>query len=103
MSGLDEREGTKKDFDTRVLHSFAKNAAEEVRVEVGQFYGKDVVNVRVYFENDEGKRLPSKKGIAMALNLVPELKKGVDLAHAEYLRMVEDGKLTAPEKGGGDA
>lgn len=44
-----------------LVHSFMKNALEEVRVSVSTYKGKKYVDFRVYYQDDSGEYKPSKK------------------------------------------
>lgn len=46
-------------------------------VSVSEFKGKAFVNIREYYEKD-GKQLPGKKGIALAIDQWEKLKQFVD-------------------------
>jgi hypothetical protein len=70
--------------DTKLIHEFQKNANEKVRVELCQFQGKDYINLRIYFQDDDNQWRPTKKGITIASELIEELKKGTDKALAEW-------------------
>jgi len=85
-NGRDEKEGT-EGVDMKTLYTFAKNSQEEVRVSVGRFKGRDILNIRVYYETDDGRKCPSKKGLAMSLSLVSKLKAGIDMALAEWEKL----------------
>jgi hypothetical protein len=52
-----------------------KNALEEIRIELSEFNGHDLVNVRVWAEPRGGgtDRIPTKAGIACNVRLLPEL------------------------------
>jgi hypothetical protein len=60
-----------------LVHSFMKNALEEVRVSVSTFKGKKYVDFRVYYQDDSGEYKPSKKGIAISPELLPELENAI--------------------------
>lgn len=60
-----------------LVHSFMKNALEEVRVSVSTFKGKKYIDFRVYYQDDSGEYKPSKKGIAISPELLPELEKAI--------------------------
>jgi hypothetical protein len=60
-----------------LVHSFMKNALEEVRVSVSTFKGKKYVDIRVYYQDDSGEFKPSKKGIAISPELLPELENSI--------------------------
>ena len=57
---------------------FRKNATEEVRVSLDDFKGHRLVNVRVWFAGDDGVLRPGKQGIALRLELLPELRAALD-------------------------
>ncbi len=67
------------------IYEFQKNIYEKVKVEMNNYRGRDVIAVWVYYladkTRDEWKRSP--KGIAMRLDLLPMLKKGIDKAYKE--------------------
>ena len=68
-----------------------KNKREQIRIEVNEFRGQDLVDIRVYYQDqDSGEWKPSKKGIAFR----------VELAARSY-RGVAGFNLTYPKKGGG--
>jgi hypothetical protein len=83
----------------RVIYEFNKNAAEKVRAEFCNYKGHDILNLRVYFDagDQEENWKPTKKGLALSVSLIPELKKAVDMASEEYERLIggEDHPVTA--------
>ena len=59
-----------------LIGQFTKNATEEVRISLTEYRGHKLIDMRVYYEPREGgDRLPSKKGLTLAVDLYPELKK----------------------------
>jgi hypothetical protein len=42
-----------------------KNTKEKIRVSIDEFRGHKFISVRVYFEDDKGQWLPTKKGITL--------------------------------------
>jgi hypothetical protein len=60
-----------------LVHSFMKNALEEIRVSVSTYKGKKYVDLRVYYQDDNGEYKPSKKGIAVSPELLPELENAI--------------------------
>jgi len=70
----------------QVVYEFEKNANEIVRVELSNYKGTDVIGIRVFFyaDGEKDNRVPSKKGITMRADLIPELKKAVDKAYEEW-------------------
>lgn len=53
-----------------------KNKREQIRIEVNEFRGQDLVDIRVYYQDqDSYEWKPSKKGIAFKVELLPEVIK----------------------------
>ncbi len=69
--------------DTQVIDEFIKNAREKVRVEFMTFRGNDVLNLWVYYNADPAREdwKPSKKGLSISTDLIPDLKEAVEKAH----------------------
>lgn len=63
-----------------------KNLREETRITQEEFRGHDLLNIRVFYRNDDGKWRPGKQGVAIRMELVPEfldaLHQVVDTAEA---------------------
>jgi len=72
---------------SRTIHQFAKNAAEEVRVSLTEFKGHKLIDLRIYYEPDDGgDRRPTKKGITIDVSLYPELKRALLKVERELLK-----------------
>ena len=70
-----------------ILHQFAKNATEEVRVSLTEYKGHKLVDLRIYYEPEGGgERRPTKKGITIDVGLYPELKKALVRMERELLK-----------------
>lgn len=63
-----------------------KNSREELRVSVETFKGVPLVNLRVWFRNEEGEWRPGKQGVALRIDRLPELRKALADAEAEAAR-----------------
>ena len=63
--------------DNRLIHSFTKNALEEIRVSINIFRGKEYIDIRIYYKSEDGEYRPSKKGVTLSPELLPELKEAV--------------------------
>ncbi|NHJ32261.1 MAG: hypothetical protein FK732_05320 [Asgard group archaeon] len=72
--------------DCHLVYEFRKNALEKVKVELCNYRGIDVINIRVYYNaNIAGNNWkPSPKGITMSADRIPELKKALDKALEEW-------------------
>ena len=62
-----------------------KNKLEEIRIELGQFSGHELINVRVWADprNGGAKRVPTRSGVACNVRLLPELIEALRQAEIE--------------------
>jgi len=76
-----------------VIAQFQKNSREEIRVTINEFKNNKYIHLRTYvgFEGDEKK--PTPKGIAIAVELYPELKKAMELLEKS---LAEQGLIDTP-------
>ena len=62
------------------LRTFTKNArGEEIRVSVETFQGRRLLNVRTWFKGEDGEMRPGKQGLALRVELLPDLQQALDL------------------------
>ena len=61
-----------------------QKGTDKIMVTVKEFKGKTYVDIRTYFENDQGEMMPTKKGVSLTpenlddiLKLLQEAKKAV--------------------------
>jgi hypothetical protein len=66
----------------QVIVTIAKNEREEIRVTIGEFNGRPIFGVRVWFEAADCSMRPGKAGIAFKVELLPEFAKAVAEAAA---------------------
>jgi hypothetical protein len=59
--------------DDVVVAQFEKNKKEEVRVSVGSFHGRQIINIRVYYKDDDGSWKPGKQGLALSVERYKDL------------------------------
>ncbi|MBI4595119.1 MAG: transcriptional coactivator p15/PC4 family protein [Candidatus Tectomicrobia bacterium] len=64
------------------IASFTKNSSEEVRITLEEFKGHKLLDLRVWYEDDNGEKKPTKKGISISTTLFPELKAALEKAEA---------------------
>ena len=64
--------------DDKVVDSFKRNATEEVRATVRAYRGRQYMDMRIYYLDDAGEYKPTKKGINLSVDLLPELTRMVD-------------------------
>jgi hypothetical protein len=71
------------DNDERVVFTFVKNQKEQVRATLGEYEGREVASIRVWFDVDENDAdgapvyRPSRKGITLARAKLPQLLEAV--------------------------
>lgn len=71
--------------DDVVVAQFEKNKKEEVRLSVGIFHGRRIINVRVYFKDDDGTWKPGRQGLAVSVERYKDLA-GAILQVGEHLK-----------------
>lgn len=65
-------------MDKQVVYQFDRNQNEKVVVSIGAYKEKTYVDFRVFFEDPgSGELKPTKKGITIAENLLPHLKRAI--------------------------
>ena len=70
----------------KIVQSFKKNSQEEVRAGIQEFKGRHYAFVRVFVENDVGETVPTKKGLTLPVDLLPELARSVRLLSEEAVK-----------------
>jgi hypothetical protein len=64
--------------EPKLIHKFEKNPLEQIWVTMSQYKKKDYFSIRLYYQVDgEGWR-PTKKGITLSVDLVPDLLRAVE-------------------------
>jgi hypothetical protein len=71
--------------DDIVVAQFEKNKKEEVRISVGTFQGRRIINLRVYYKDDDGTWKPGKQGLALSVERYKDLV-GAVLQVGEHLK-----------------
>jgi len=70
----------------KLIASFQKNKFEEIRVQIKEFKGYDLVDIRVFAGSKDGEeKVPTGKGISINVSHFLELKKAL-LDAEEVLR-----------------
>ena len=60
-----------------LIEQFEKNATEVVRVSLTEYRGRKLVDVRVYYSDSEGQYRPTKKGVALSVDVYPDFKRAM--------------------------
>lgn len=64
-----------------LIHRFAKNEEEEIRVSLREYKNRRYIDLRLWFiPSNETEFYPTKKGLTVGLEHAAELKKGLELA-----------------------
>jgi len=71
--------------DDVVVAQFEKNKKEEVRVSVGSFHGRQIINMRVFYKDDDGTWKPGKQGLALSVERYKDLA-GAIVQVGEHLK-----------------
>ena len=62
----------------QLIAAFPKNKFEEIRVQIKEFKGYDLLDIRVFAGTKEGEeKVPTGKGISINVSLFHELKKAI--------------------------
>jgi hypothetical protein len=56
-----------------VITRFEKNKKEEVRVSLDTFHGRKLINIRVFYKDDDGTMKPGKQGLALSVDRYKDL------------------------------
>ena len=65
-------------MENQVIYQFPRNSDEKVYVSLREYKERKYLDLRIFFRPKEGGDLrPTKKGVTMGLELLPELKKAV--------------------------
>lgn len=79
-----------------VVAKFEKNATEQVHVSLREYRGHQLIDLRVYYQAEDGEWRPTKKGISLSVELFPELKQAI--TDLEKLLQERDLIETVPER-----
>ena len=79
--GTQVPQGVSRPVD-RWVADIPKNSREVIRVELSEYRGVDLLNIRVWFDAGRGETRPGKAGIAIRVSALPQLRAAIDLAIA---------------------
>ena len=77
-----------------VIAQFEKNATEVVRISLTEFRGHKLIDMRVYYSDDEGQYRPTKKGVSISVDLYTDFKRAIYALEKTLLEL----KLVTPEE-----
>ncbi|MBU0516056.1 MAG: transcriptional coactivator p15/PC4 family protein [Proteobacteria bacterium] len=68
----------------KLIAEITKNAREKVRVELSEYRGHDLISIRVWWlDGNSDTWRPSKKGLALSIDQLPELMDALAKARTE--------------------
>jgi hypothetical protein len=70
-----------------VSEFWATRNGQSVRVQLREFEGRALVDVRRYFTNKEGVLQPTKKGISLAITRLPDLAAAINKAQRKAIEL----------------
>jgi hypothetical protein len=79
-----------------VAEFWRNRGCESVRIELREYEGRVFVDVRIYFPDGRGVLRPSKKGVCVAVNKLPQLSQGIikAVARARALGLIDGDEAT---------
>lgn len=69
--------------EQEIITSFKKNSLEEVRIAIQEYKGRRYLSIWIWYAAEPEVWHPSKKGLNLPVELLPELKKAIDAALAK--------------------
>ncbi|AEX86495.1 Transcriptional Coactivator p15 (PC4) (plasmid) [Marinitoga piezophila KA3] len=58
------------------MKEFDKNTREKVRIFIEEYAGKQLLHIRVFYQDLDGEWKPTKKGISLRLELAEKVLRG---------------------------
>jgi len=88
--------------DATIVAEWTINRRERLRVSIEQFNGTWLVNVRKWYEDNDGEICPGKHGIALGVKHLPQLAEAMTkaLSVARELSLVATGN---PDESAGES
>ena len=72
----------------------AKNPTEEVRVSLTSYRGHDLVDIRVFFQDEQGEWRPTKRGVSLSVDSFSELRDAIAKAEEMLNALPATGKAS---------
>lgn len=83
-----------------LIKDIQKSGNEIIRIEISEFKGRELINIRIWFQafDEKGSAVykPTQKGIALTVSQYEELKDGIEKIGA-YLKDKKDGTMPKSE------
>lgn len=79
-----------------LIKDIQRNSKEIIRIEVSEFKGRELINIRIWFQSIDGDGnviyKPTQKGVALNIKEFQELKDGI-LRLEEYIQDQQKGSV----------
>jgi hypothetical protein len=79
---------------SNIIMDIKRNDREIIRIEVSEFEGKELINLRIWYQAIDSRGdivyKPTKKGVALNSSQYNELKEGIDKI-GQYIKDRENG------------
>lgn len=73
-------------MENRIVYQFARGATESICCSLKEFKQRQYIDLRIFFKNENGNDwFPTKKGITLGFQLLPELKKAIETLETEIM------------------
>jgi len=80
-----------------VIKDIERNNNEIIRIEISEFKGKELINLRIWYSSidDNGNMVykPTQKGVAINISKYDELKEGIEKI-GEYINDKKEGFIS---------
>jgi len=63
-----------------VIKDIEKGRGEVVRIEISEYKGATLFNIRIWYQDSNGEFKPTQKGISVSPDLIPEIKEALEEA-----------------------
>ncbi len=65
-------------MEDQILHQFSRNQDETVYFTLKEYKDRKYIDLRIFYQPKDAEEMrPTKKGITLSIDLLPELKRGV--------------------------
>lgn len=79
-------------MENQILYEFTRNQDETVRLTLREYKERKYIDLRVFYQPEDSNEMrPTKKGITLALELLPEVKKGIAACEKKLVAMKSSG------------
>ncbi|HUI12551.1 MAG TPA: transcriptional coactivator p15/PC4 family protein [Xanthobacteraceae bacterium] len=77
---------------SKLVHEFwANRRGEAVRVQIRNYQGRNLIDLRKFFTGKDGRLRPTKKGLTLSIRKLPDLARGISnaMSAAHELGLIE--------------